>query len=45
MRSNIYSNPVIARLVRDGIEGTGNAWRRWTRRPDLRLIDGGRHDR
>jgi hypothetical protein len=43
---NRYRNPVVVRLVRDGIVGTGNAWRRLPRpqtgRPKLVVIIGGR---
>lgn len=49
-RRSIYRNPVVARLVYDGIFVTGNAWhldrhawpRPMTGRRDLLLIDGGR---
>jgi hypothetical protein len=43
---NIYSRLIVAKLVRDGVLGHGNAWRRWPRpqtgRPDLVVVIGRR---
>jgi hypothetical protein len=45
-RSIYRTRPLVARLIADGIFGTGNAWRRWPRPQTGRryfvLVDGGR---
>ena len=38
----LYRRPLVARLVRAGIFGTGNAWQMQTSKPRLVVIDGGR---